>query len=155
MATKYGVNATKRANQAIPDLESQGERNSALKVAYDEYTLTADLAAADIIKMFKLPSGARVHNIVLYFDDLDASGGTLDVGWEANLVDAADADGFLAVVDVTSAGLVDMIDDQPTRPGVFKKFDQLGGDTQISVATVGDTDATTGTIKLAATYAIS
>lgn len=155
MATKYGVNATKRANSTIPSLESQGETNSPVKVAYDEYTLTADLAASDVIKMMKLPSGSRVHNVIFYFDDLDASGGTIDVGWEANLVDAADQDGFLAVVDVTSAGLVDMIDDQPTRPGVFKKFDQLGGDTQISLTTVGDTDATTGTVKLAIEYAIS
>lgn len=154
MATKYGVNATKRDNQAIPQLIPEGEKQGRLYVAYDEYTLTADLASGDVIKMMKLPPGSRVHNACIYFDDLDATGGTLDIGWEANTVDAADADGFLAVVDVTSAGAQDMFDDQGTRPGLYKQFSQLGGETQISITTVGDTDATTGTIRLSVQYAI-
>ena len=154
MATKYGVNATKRDNQAIPQLIGPGEVRGGIDVSYDEYTLTADLASGDVIKMGKLPAGARVHNVVLEFDDLDGSGGTVDVGWEANSVDSADADGFLANVDVTSAGLVDMIDDQPTVDGLFKQFSPLGGETQISITMDGDTDATTGTIKLAVYYVI-
>ncbi len=156
MATYYGVNATKRDNQAIPQLIGPGEVKGRLLCAYDEFTLTADLVGGtDIIKMMKLPSGARVHDVVLYSDDLDASGGTLDVGWAANTVDLADADGFLATVDVATAaaGFI-MSDDQPTRPGLFKQFSPLGGETQIQIAPNGDTDATSGTIKLAVYYAI-
>lgn len=157
MATKYGVNATLRANSTIPGLEGQGEKNSPLKVAYDEYTLTAALSQNDVIKMMKLPAGARVHDVQAFFDALDAAAGTVDIGWEANSVDAADADGFMANVDVTSAGAQSMIGDQPTRPGVFKQFSPIGGETQISITAdhAGGLDATTGTIKLAVWYSIS
>lgn len=156
MATYYGVNATKRDNQAIKQLIGPGEVKSPVYIAYDSYTLTAALVQNDVIKMMKLPPGARVHNVQVYFDALDASGGTVDIGWEANTVDSADADGFMADVAVTSAGAQDMQDDQPTRPGVFKQFDSAGGETQVSVTVdhSGGLDATSGSIKLAVYYAI-
>lgn len=155
MATKYGTNATKRANQTIPDLEAQGEKKSPLLVAYDEYALTADLAVSDVIRMMKLPAGARVHNVELYFDAMGA--GTVHVGWEANSVDAADNDGFMTSVAVTSAGAQDMADDQPTIAGAgfFKQFSPLGGETQVTITIATDTSATSGSYKLAVYYAIS
>src|SRR4051812_34458724 len=105
MATNYGVNATKRANSTIPSLEGQGEKNAALKMAYDEFTQSAAITQADTIRMMKLPPGARVLNVYYAFSgSLDASGGTVDIGWEANGTDAADDDGFLQNVDVTGAG---------------------------------------------------
>lgn len=153
MATKYGSNATKRQNQSIPDLELQGESRGTMLIAYDEYALTADLAAADLIRLMKLPQGSRVHNVYVYSDDLDVSGGTIDIGWEASAdaVEAADADGFMAAVDVTSAICQDMAGDQGTRPGLFKKF---SSEVQVGVTINGDTDATSGTIKVAIHYAI-
>ena len=154
MAIKYGVNATKVLNQSIPALSEQGEHKGRVQMLYDEYTLTADLAAADIIKMGSLlPAGARVVNMQLYFDDLDAAGGTVNVGWaaSADAVEAASASGLALAVDVTSAGVVDTVDDYPASAGLFKKF---ASPVQIQVATVGDTDATTGTIKVAVFYVI-
>ena len=152
MATYYGANATKRANQAIPALIGPGEVAGRLRVAYDSFALSADLVGGtDTIRMMTLPAGARVHNVQLYFDDLDASGGTLNVGWEASAdaVESASAAGFLSAVDVTSAGLVDMVDDQPTVAGMFKQF---SAPVQVTIAPSGDTDATSGNIKLAVFY---
>lgn len=153
MATKYGVQATKRENQTIPQLEEQGHTKGQIYSAHDSYTLTADLAAADVIKMMRLPEGARVVDARMVFTDLDGSGGTLDVGWQAgaSAAEAADADGFLAVVDVTSAGSVSMFEDQSSRPGYNKTFTE---EVQVTVATVGDTDATSGTIDLEIWYVI-
>lgn len=152
MATKYGVNATKRANQTIADLESQGEKNSPIKLAYDSYTLTADLSAGDVIKLMKLPAGARVLNVWLYFDAMGA--GTVHVGWEANSVDAANSSGFLSSVAVTSAGAQDMQGDQPTVAGIFKQFSPLGGETQVSLTIATDTSATSGSYKVGIAYVI-
>lgn len=154
MAVKYGVNATKRANQAIPQLIPQGEEAGNMKIAYDEYTLSADLVGGtDTIRMMKLPKGARVLDVILKFDDLDGSGGTLDLGWEAGeeAVESASPAGFLSNVDVTSAGLVTMQDDQPSVAGLFKKFEE---EVQVTIAVDGDTDATSGSIKLAIYYII-
>lgn len=146
-ATLYGTNATKR-NQAIPQLIPQGEAGGRVLLAYDEYTLTADLSATDAIKMMKLPAGARVLRATMYTSDLDGSGGTLDVGWEANGVDSAEAAGFISNADVTSAGIFEMA---AAAAGLFKKF---GAETQVVVTVDGDTDATSGTIKLAVEYVI-
>jgi hypothetical protein len=156
MATLYGVNATKRlANPAT--LEAQGEKNSPIKVAFDQYTLTAALAQNDVIKLMKLPAGARVLDVVLNMSaSLDASGGTVDVGWEANSVDAADADGFMDDVVATAAATFMMSDDEGTRPGMFKQFSPLGGETQVTITAdaAGGLDATSGTISLAVYYVI-
>lgn len=152
MTVYYSGNATKYANQAVPQLIGSGEVTGVKEVAYAEFALSADLVGGtDTIRMVKLPKGARVHNVVLYFDDLDASGGTVDVGWEAgdNGDETADADGFMDAVDVTSAGVVDMIDDEGTRPGLFKQF---ADSVWVTIAPNGDTDATSGTIKLAVEF---
>lgn len=153
MATFYGVNATKRENQTIKQLIGPGDVAGRVRVARDTFELSADLAAADTIRMMELPEGARVLDAILFFDDLDAAGGTLDVGWEAGAgaVEAADADGFLSAVDVTSAGLTTMQDDQPTRPGFDKLFSEA---VQVAVTVLGDTDATSGTITLYLYYVV-
>ncbi len=152
MATVYGVQATKQ--NAIPQqLSEEGYQAGNVKCLSDSYTLTADLAAADFISMGKIPQGARVLDVRVVFPDLDASGGTIDVGWKAGAaaVEAADADGFLAVVDVTSAGSISMFEDQPSRPGLEKRFSE---ECEVGIATVGDTDASSGTIYFQCWYVI-
>jgi len=149
MATKYGINATKRAVTQPPERPEQGQVKADVLFAYDKYTLSSDLAAADVIKMMKLPEGARIIDAILVCDDLDASGGTLDVGWESNGSDAADADGMFANVDVTSASVTRM--SAAVVPGVFQKF---AAETQISITVDGDTDATSGDIELGVWFVI-
>lgn len=147
MATKYGVEATKRENSSIPSLADQGNQGGRVKVFRDTYELSADLASGDIIRMCVVPKGARVIDVRVFFDDLDASGGTLDIGWAAGTagVEAIDADGFGANVDVTSAGVYSMFTSQSTVAGFDKLFTD---ECVVTVTTDGDTDATSGTITV-------
>src|SRR3990167_10903587 len=151
MASKFGVNYN-NAIQVVPsnkvDVSKWGGR---MRVMFDSFALSGDLAAADKIFMGKLPKGAVVYDAILAFSDLDAAGGTVDVGYEyadALLVD--DPDAFLAAVDVTSAGSVGMIE-QANMVGFGYEVE---GDAEVIVTVVGDTDAVTGTIKLAILYAL-
>lgn len=121
-------------------------------MCYDTYELTADLAAADKIYLGRLPKGAKVYKAMLAFDDLDGSGGTIDLGYEyVNSADGSnDADGFLAAVDVTSAGIV--------STGETALVDSVGlemaGEANVVATINGDTDATSGTIKAVIFYVV-
>jgi hypothetical protein len=152
MATLYGVNATKMAASPM-QLAENGQQGGVVKSIYDTYELTADTTGGtDTLEMGgKLPQGARVIDVRIMFDDLDGSGGTLDIGWKAGdgAVEAADADGFLADVDVTSAGSISMFEDQSSRPGFQKVFNEA---VQPVIAFDGDCDATSGTIHLEILY---
>ncbi len=144
MATLNGLNYAKKV--AVPGVKiAANEQYGRVRVLYDEYTLTGDLSANDVINMMTIPAGAKVLNCLMETTDLDASGGTLDLGWviSSDAVEAADDDGFIAAADVTSAGRF-----QPAaaRPGNFKTF---ASPVQVQVKVNGDTDATSGTIKVA------
>jgi hypothetical protein len=76
------------------------------------------------------------------------------VGWEANSVDSADDDGFLASVDLNTAADTVSMSDQSNMPGFGKKFSIGGGDTQISITMTQATTATSGSIKLAVFYSV-
>jgi hypothetical protein len=157
MATKYGVNATKALGQetGVPSLINQGDDLGQVHCLYDEYVLTGDLAAADVIKFgSKLPAGARIVDAILWATDLDVAGGTMDLGWAASetgqpgTAEVADDDGLVADADVTAAyyarALIGVA-------GLFKKFT---APVQIQAKVEGDTDATTGTIKCAVFYVL-
>lgn len=105
--------------------------------------------------MGKLKKGDRVLDVKLAFTDLDASGGTVDVGYEYNATGESaltdDLDAFLADVDVTSAGTVGMIE-QANMAGFGYEVE---GDADIVLTFDGDCDATTGTIKLCVVFAAS
>ncbi len=74
MATLYGVQTTKRLNTNPAKLVDQGYDGGRVKVMSDSFALSADLAAADIIMVGRLPKGARVIDVRVVFPDLDASG---------------------------------------------------------------------------------
>lgn len=155
MATNYGVNATKRDNQAIPQLVPQGEAKSPLLVAYDTFELSAALAAGDNIYVMKLPPLARVHEVKVFFDQLDASGGDLDVGWLANGVDSLSVNGLIDGADITSAGMVSMNDDFPTSAGNFKQFGNAETQIVITATASGGWDQTSGTVSISIEYTVS
>lgn len=143
---------------AVPQsLIEQGEFSGGIRVHYDEYVFTADLAVNDIIKMGgKLPAGARVLDVVLDSPDLDsAAAGALTSGWLASddAVVAADDDGFLTTVDVHTAGKAQSMSAllATAVPGKFKKF---ASSVQPAIKISGETDATTGTIRQAIYYIV-
>jgi hypothetical protein len=152
MATNYGVNA----DLILVDNPSQkpgvGEQGGVMKVIYDTFELTADLAAADTIEMGGLiPAGARIMDVHLFHDALGA--GTLDVGWKASAdgVEAAVVDGFVDGAAVTSQGHASLQEDHFAEAGMFKKF---AAPVQPVVTVATDTSATSGTISLAIFYVL-
>jgi hypothetical protein len=154
MTTYYGVYADYRDVDVPPTKIPPGDAGGKVISAYDYFAFTADLVGGtDTIKMMKIPAGARVVDVKAVFTDLDGSGGTLNIGWAAGATaaEAADADGFMAGVDVTSAGSISMFEDQSSRPGMFKKFTE---EVQVVIAVDGDTDASSGTIYLNVQYVI-
>lgn len=154
MATKYGVNATLISNTNPPASAGVGEQGGRVRVMYDKYSLTADLASTDVIKMGGLlPIGARVLEVMLKYADLDASGGTLDVGWQASAdgVESQTLEGFISNADCTSADVILASQNQAAPSGIFKKF---AAPVQVVVTVDGDTDATSGDIELAVMYVI-
>jgi hypothetical protein len=153
MASKYGAeyqNVTQDVPSEKAPINKWGGR---VRVMYDTYAISADLASGDKIYLGKLKKGDRVLDVVIAFADLDGSGGTIDVGYEYNAAGESsltdDADAFLADVDVTSAGTVGMIE-QANMAGFGYEIE---GDADIVATIDGDTDATSGTIKLMVIFA--
>jgi hypothetical protein len=148
MATFYGINATKRDNsvpaQKIDAMDVQGR----VRVAYDEITLAGAITTSDVIKMMKLPAGARILDAHLVSADLGTTG-TLNVGWEDNGVDGAAASGIFSAADVNSAALsAKMAATYSTN--LLKKF---SAETQISIVPAANTTAG-GKVALAVYYVL-
>ncbi len=152
MANLYAIAETS-LRASPPDYAQPNERGGKVRCLYDKFTVSADMAAADIIHFGKIPKGARVLEVVLKSADLDASGGTVDVGWAAGAggVETGDADGFLDDVDVTSADTFKMTDDLANAAGLYKEFSE---EVDVIVTTDGDTDATSGDIELCVWYVL-
>lgn len=156
MATKYGTYSSDRLEDVPSNKVPPHAQGGRIRCAYDEYTFTADLSAADVIHMGIIPKGARVVGYWMKADDLDGSGGTLDLGYAASAeldstgtaVEAADDDAFLANVDITSATTSDHAT-QANMTGLGKLFN---AEVAVQVKIEGDTDATTGTLKTCIFY---
>lgn len=149
MATLYGTEYS-NAYVAKPSLKtSPGDFNGAVKTIYFEYPITAAPTAADVIKVGKIPKGARVMGAGLKFGDLGTAG-VLELGFAADVdaVETADPDAFLASVDVNAAADFVTMDQQQEAGGALaghlKRF-SAECDVQILVTTAWT--VTSGTIK--------
>lgn len=153
MATLYGLNATKRDNVVPSQKIDAQDAGGRVRCAYDEYdlaTLGVVLGATDVIRMAKLPAGARVVGYTLKSADMGTTG-SCDVGYEANGVDAAAPSAFLASVDLNAAAITISQADQENEAGLFKKFTV---ETQISISMAAASTAITGKISLAVFFTL-
>jgi len=110
-----------------------------------EYALTAALAAGDVIKMVKVPKGARVVDVQLSTTDLDTHGTptiALDVG------DDGDTDRFIAGSTIGQAGGVARLNSHAGHMYTYTEDDTI----DVAVGTGPATGATTGTIRCTALY---
>jgi len=98
MSTLYGRNYDEVYNDNGE--VSPGEYNGHKKVMFEDYTFAAEASSADILKLGKLPKGARVRSCTLKSPDLRGTG-TIDVGTQANGTESADQDGFIAAADAS------------------------------------------------------
>lgn len=137
MATLLGVNYTKQFDNVPSEKIPAGEQFGDVHVAYDKYTMEAALADGDIIKMMKLPAGAKVIDAIIKTDKSLGATGILDFGWAANGVDAADQNGLINQADGGGQALATHA--TPGAPGLMKTFSvetQLQAQcTELSVAT--------------------
>lgn len=98
MSTLYGRNYDEVYNNN--GKVDPGEYNGHKKVMFEDYTFAAEASSADIIKLGKLPKGARVLSATLKSPDLGGTG-TIDVGTADNGTESADQDGFIAAADAS------------------------------------------------------
>ena len=109
MATVYtDIGAVINAPTSATILET-GVLTPRVEVVTAIYTVTAALAANDVIKLFKAPAGAKVipHLSQIDSDGVGATTCTLTVGdldVTAAGVDASDNDRYGAALDVNAAG---------------------------------------------------
>lgn len=152
MASLYGVEYTKVTQNVPSEKAAPNKWNNPIRAVYDTYAIAADTAAGDKIYMGKLPKGARVIDVQVSFADLDASGGTMDVGYEYNAAGNAltdDLNAFGDAIDITSAGSYTMAAEGANLPGVGYEIE---GDADIVISSNADWDATSGTIKCCVLY---
>lgn len=149
MATLYGDQYSDAYVEKPSTKWSNGDFNGGLKFNYFEYTITAAPTNADIIKVCKIPKGARVMGAGLKFTDLGTAG-TLELGYaaDADAVETADDNAFLASVDVNTAGDFVTMDQQQeaggTLAGHLKKF---SAECDVQILVTAAWTVTSGTIK--------
>lgn len=149
MATVYGVNNTKKfisvPSEKVPAKEESGK----IRVAYDSFVFTANIfAATDFINLMVLPKGAKIVDAIVKAPSLGTTG-IFDLGWLANGVDAADADGLVSAADAGGQAVAKHIS---TEAGLFL---ELGAETQIVLDCTEATDAAIGKkIEVAVFYVL-
>ncbi len=141
MATLYGVNATKR-DVTTPSVKinvnNQGGR---VRHAYDSYTLLAEAAIGDIIKLMKLPAGAKLIDARLIAPS-DGLTGQWDLGWAAYGSEVTDQNGIFggAAEGDTGGGAVDS-KLLGVAPGYNKEFN---AEVQLQLEAIEATTGSTG-----------
>jgi hypothetical protein len=150
MATLKGIERTKQ--DTVPaDLRDQGSKGGVMRVLYDKYAPAGALSLNDVIQIGQLPAGARVVGFWLKSSDLGTTG-TLDLGWAASSdgVEAANATGFLAAVDVNAAAISISTSDQENQAGLGKKFSSA---VEVQIKASAATTAA-GTIEACVQYVV-
>jgi len=136
--------ATLTTSKVAAGVQARSIENGVVSVTAT-YTLTAALAAADVIQMVKVPSGATVLNVILSCTDLDTNGSpaiVLDVG------DGDDTDRFIDGATVGQAGGVATLNAHVGHGYAYTADDTI----DVTVATGPGTGATSGTVRLTVLY---
>ena len=123
----YGENYT-LAHVDVPASNiSVKDAKGKIRVLHDKYTFVADVIAINTeIYMGKIPKGAKIYDVLVWCGDLGTTG-LLHVGWGAgaDAVEAADADGFFASLDVKAAARLGVAMSITAKlAGQFKEFSE-------------------------------
>lgn len=153
MATLYGSQYN-NAFVAVPKTEiSVKDYNGKVRSIYATWVPAAELAVSDIVKLAKLPAGAKLIYAHAVIPDSGATG-TIHVGWAAsdNAVEAADNDGVFASLAPGAAAINAEMNMNSSTAGVHKTF-AAAVDLQIE-CTVVTTAATGATWKFRFDYVV-
>lgn len=148
MAKYYGANATKALTPIASNILGPGLLGGNVRCMIDTYEAAAVAAGSTIDMGQKLPVGAKVVGVKMFFDALGSA--TISVG------DADSAARYLAATSVSSAGGVDM-EEGDKVDGMAYEVLGTGAtasldDTQILLTTASA--AITGTVKLVVFYTV-
>ena len=123
LAEVKGANTTLRENVPVDKVDVTMNYGK-LRVLYDSYTVDAadEFGTSGVVRLFKIPKGARLIECEV---SMPASGATgiFNLGWAASAdgVEAADADGIIALADPGGAAL-ERQKMLSTVDGYMKKF---------------------------------
>lgn len=104
MANKYSQEYKKAFVDRPYGAVEASKYNGRLRSIVATYDVVGELATSDDIFLTKLPEGARVLDMRVVSPDWGTTG-ACNIGWLANGVDAADADGFFAALDCNTAAV--------------------------------------------------
>jgi hypothetical protein len=126
MATVYGDNYN-AAYVAVPAQQvGVGEQAGRKRILFDKHTFAANVnAISDIVKIGKLPAGARVLEAVVACPSLGTTG-ILDFGWAASASGdiVADPNGFISGADAGGQAVLAKGAAAGVGAGIGKKFDE-------------------------------
>ena len=132
--------ATLKSDMVLGNQSFKPFPSGAVGVRYASHSITAALAAADIVQMVDVFAGETVHDIKMVVTDLDTNGSpsiVLDVG------DGSDPDYYIDGSTAGQAGGSDELDAN-VAPKSYTADDTI----DITVQAGPGTGATTGTLQL-------
>lgn len=152
-ATLSGVNRT-LTDAELSEKVPARDQGAPIRVLYDEITLSAELTGQDVIKMMKIPAGAKVYDVVIHSPQLGSGGGNgaLAVGIQASGLHAANSQLFSGgALEAGSAAIDFAMSDLQSISGNASVFND---EVQVVITADETTNAGTGDkIKLWVYYA--
>lgn len=153
--TMYGANHTKAYVNVPAEQFGVGEMNGKVHVAFDSFAYLAangQYEVGDVIKLMKLPKGARVLEVIASGPSQGTTG-IFEVGWDTlPSGTVGDSDGFIDALDLGGQAATDSITEELNVPGMFKKFDE---EAQVIMTCTEASDTADGTISVAVIYAMA
>ena len=150
MATIYSSNYAAQFVTVPSSPAGIGEQNGRVRSAFATYTFLAESTSGDILKLFKLPKGARVVNWNVKVADMGGTG-TMDIGWAASsdAVEAANSVGFHSAMDVSGQAALSV----PSAgiAGLHKKF---AAEVDVQIVLPTSASATGDVLSAAVQYVI-
>lgn len=143
MATLYSDGYNKAWVNDPSEKVNPGELTGRVKVAYANHTFVANVnAIADVIKLFRLPKGARVLQATVVSPSLGTTG-ILSLGnaASADAVEAADPDSLIVVAQLDAGGQAVLGKTTSASAAVGKQF---AADVDVQLVLTEATDAAAG-----------
>lgn len=145
MATKYATQYDNAFNNGVK--VGKGDIDGQVRSMFAEYVMDGAVTAGDVIKLCKLPKGARVIEAQVITPAFGGAG-ELDLGWLANDDEVADPNGF---IDGLVTAAVEKMSATFNIAGLFKQFT---AETEIALTSTITTTAITGTFKVQIDYVL-
>ena len=142
MATKYSTQYDNAYNNLVK--VGKGDIDGQQRSMYAEFDLDgAAIGIGDIVKLFKLPAGARIVEATVLNPGWGATG-------EVHLGTAADPDYFIASM-TDAAATISKMTSVATHAGIFG---QTTAETEVILTGVVATTNTTGVVKVQLDYVL-